>query len=141
MTGKRKTKKKKTEKGFEIPKIIQPTKKTTKTEDLNVTGKVDVLGESVAELFSRVTELEKMFEVLTASAPIEPTVTETDTEIDMRDYVVQEGQTMSMIAKEVYGNAGLFNRIASHNYDRHSELRENANYVEEGWRLRIPPAP
>ncbi len=136
MTGKRKTKNVPVKVGEEecvIPMEI------AKPELID--SRLDTLGESVAELFSRVTKLEEMLEVLISSAPVEPKVEKTEV-TDVHDYVVQKGEiAMSVIAKKLYGNAGLFNRIAAHNYDRYPELRANANEVKEGWVLRIPPAP
>ena len=137
MTGKRKTK-------ITSEEVVEKAA----DGDIVITGdvtlfndKIKVLGESVAEIFSRMDKIEKMFEALTSSAPIKPKVEQTEV-TDIHEYTVPEGEiAMSIIAKKVYGNAGLFNRIAAHNYDRYPELRMNANAVKEGWVLRIPPAP
>lgn len=137
MTGKRKTK-------ITSEEVVEKAA----DGDIVITGdvtlfndKIKVLGESVAEIFSRMDKIEKMFEAFTSSAPVEPKVEKTEV-TDIHEYTVPEGEiAMSIIAKKVYGNAGLFNRIAAHNYDRYPELRMNANEVKEGWVLRIPPAP
>lgn len=145
MTGKRKTKKKiEKESTVNLGGVASPYVDVDDSAEEDLTATIDrlnVLGESVAELFSRMDKIEKMFEALTSSAPVEPKVEKTEV-TDIHEYTVPEGEiAMSIIAKKVYGNAGLFNRIAAHNYDRYPELRMNANEVKEGWVLRIPPAP
>ena len=55
-----------------------------------------------------------------------------------RDYIVQDGDSLSMIAKTLTTNAGLFTEMATLNYDRYPSLRSNPSHIEAGWKLRIP---
>ena len=51
-----------------------------------------------------------------------------------RIYVVQKGDTLSQISREVYGNASRWREIYEANRDR----IEDPNLIRPGWRLRIP---
>lgn len=51
-----------------------------------------------------------------------------------RQYTVKSGDTLSKIAKEVYGNAGDWKKIHAANAD----LIKNPDVIQPGWNLRIP---
>ena len=55
-----------------------------------------------------------------------------------REYPVQDGDTLVLIAKRELGQSGRFTEIATMNYDRYPSLR-TSNDVEGGWSLRLPP--
>ena len=55
-----------------------------------------------------------------------------------REYTVKSGDTLSMIAKRELGQAGRFTEIAVMNYDRYPSLKNNANLIQVGWKLRLP---
>jgi NADH dehydrogenase [ubiquinone] 1 alpha subcomplex assembly factor 7 len=49
-------------------------------------------------------------------------------------YVVKRGDTLSGIAKAVYGKAGRWREI----YEANRDIIENPNLIRPGWKLRIP---
>ncbi|NLF11707.1 MAG: LysM peptidoglycan-binding domain-containing protein [Anaerolineaceae bacterium] len=49
-------------------------------------------------------------------------------------YVVKSGDTLSGIAKSVYGNAGRWREI----FEANKDVIENPNLIRPGWKLRIP---
>ena len=49
-------------------------------------------------------------------------------------YVVKRGDTLSGIAKSVYGNAGRWREI----FEANKDIIENPNLIRPGWKLRIP---
>jgi nucleoid-associated protein YgaU len=51
-----------------------------------------------------------------------------------RIYVVQRGDSLSKIAKEVYGNAGRWREI----YEANQDQIQDPNMIRPGWELRIP---
>lgn len=51
-----------------------------------------------------------------------------------RIYVVQRGDSLSKIAKEVYGNAGRWREI----YEANQDQIQDPNLIRPGWELRIP---
>jgi nucleoid-associated protein YgaU len=51
-----------------------------------------------------------------------------------RIYVVQRGDSLSKIAKEVYGNAGRWREI----YEANKDQIEDPGLIRPGWELRIP---
>lgn len=51
-----------------------------------------------------------------------------------RIYVVQRGDSLSKIAKEVYGNAGRWREI----YKANKDQIEDPSLIRPGWELRIP---
>lgn len=51
-----------------------------------------------------------------------------------RQYTVKSGDTLSKIAKELYGNAGDWKKIQAANAD----LIKDPDVIQPGWRLRIP---
>ena len=55
-----------------------------------------------------------------------------------REYVVKAGDSLTLIAKRELGQAGRFTEIAVLNYDRFPELKQNANLIKIGWKLRLP---
>ncbi len=55
-----------------------------------------------------------------------------------REYTVKPGDSLTKIAKAELGNAGLFTKIATMNYDRYPSLKINANAIQVGWVLRLP---
>ena len=55
-----------------------------------------------------------------------------------KEYTVKPGDSLTKIAKAELGNAGLFTKIATMNYDRYPSLKINANAIQVGWKLRLP---
>jgi nucleoid-associated protein YgaU len=53
---------------------------------------------------------------------------------EARVYVVQKGDSLSKIAKEVYGDAARWKEIFEANKDQ----IEDPNLIRPGWELRIP---
>jgi nucleoid-associated protein YgaU len=53
---------------------------------------------------------------------------------ESRSYVVQPGDTLSEIAKEVYGDASRWKEIFEANKDQIKE----PSLIQAGWELRIP---
>jgi nucleoid-associated protein YgaU len=53
-----------------------------------------------------------------------------------RTYVVQKGDSLSKIAKEIYGNASDWRKIFDANRDR----IEDPDLIQPGWKLTIPAA-
>ena len=51
-----------------------------------------------------------------------------------RQYTVKSGDTLSKIAKELYGNAGDWKKIRAANAD----LIKNPDVIQPGWNLKIP---
>jgi nucleoid-associated protein YgaU len=51
-----------------------------------------------------------------------------------RTYVVQRGDSLSKIAKEVYGDAGRWREI----YEANQDQIKDPNLIRPGWELRIP---
>jgi nucleoid-associated protein YgaU len=51
-----------------------------------------------------------------------------------RIYVVKPGDTLSGIAKSVYGKAGRWREI----FEANKDIIENPNLIRPGWKLRIP---
>lgn len=56
---------------------------------------------------------------------------------DTRTYIVEKGDTLSQIAKQFYGKAGLWQLIFDANRDR----IDDPDLIHPGQSLRIPPAP
>ncbi|KKK86906.1 hypothetical protein LCGC14_2758570, partial [marine sediment metagenome] len=55
-----------------------------------------------------------------------------------REYIVQPGDSLSLIAKRLSTNAGRYTEMAKLNYDRYPSLKKNPSHIEKGWKLRIP---
>lgn len=55
-----------------------------------------------------------------------------------KEYTAKAGDTLTKIAKTELGQAGRFTEIATMNYDRYPSLKDNANLIQVGWRLRLP---
>lgn len=53
---------------------------------------------------------------------------------DERIYVVKSGDTLSGIAKSVYGKAGRWREI----FEANKDIIENPSLIRPGWKLRIP---
>jgi nucleoid-associated protein YgaU len=53
---------------------------------------------------------------------------------EVRNYVVQRGDSLSKIAKEVYGDAGRWREI----YEANQDQIKDPNLIRPGWELRIP---
>jgi phage tail protein X len=53
---------------------------------------------------------------------------------DVRIYVVKKGDTLSHIALEMYGNAGLWKKI----YKANKDIIKKPSLIRPGWKLRIP---
>ena len=53
-----------------------------------------------------------------------------------RTYVVQKGDSLSKIAKEIYGNASDWRKIFDANRDR----IDDPDLIQPGWTLTIPAA-
>ena len=64
-------------------------------------------------------------------------VTQADLQPDAPDtYTVVKGDTLSKIAKQVYGNAGQWKRI----YEANKEVIKNPDMIYPGQTFKIPPA-
>jgi nucleoid-associated protein YgaU len=49
-------------------------------------------------------------------------------------YVVKKGDTLSKIAKEIYGDAGLYPQI----FEANRDILKDPNLIKIGQKLRIP---
>ncbi len=52
----------------------------------------------------------------------------------MRMYVVENGDSLSKIARKFYGEAGAWKRI----YQENRDVIHDPDLIQPGWRLRIP---
>jgi LysM repeat protein len=57
-----------------------------------------------------------------------------EAEAAQRTYVVKKGDTLSGIAKKVYGKAGRWPEI----FEANKDIIQNPNLIRPGWELRIP---
>ena len=65
---------------------------------------------------------------------VEPEPPASEPEEKPQIYVVKKGDSLSKIAKEVYGNAGRWQEI----YDANRDRIDEPNLIRPGWELNIP---
>lgn len=67
----------------------------------------------------------------------EPALMPVNTQTVTPTYTVVKGDTLSKIAKEIYGKASLWRMI----YEANRDVVKNPDRIQIGWVLKIPPAP
>ncbi|MBF1994217.1 peptidoglycan-binding protein LysM [Serratia symbiotica] len=65
---------------------------------------------------------------------VEDKVTVAESEAESRFYTVKKGDTLSVISKEVYGNANLYNKI----FEANKPMLSSPDKIYPGQVLRIP---
>lgn len=67
----------------------------------------------------------------------EPELMPVNTQTVTPTYTVAKGDTLSKIARDIYGKASLWRMI----YDANRDVISNPDIIQIGWVLKIPPAP
>lgn len=67
----------------------------------------------------------------------EPGLMPANAQIVTPTYTVAKGDTLSKIARDIYGKASLWRMI----YEANRDVISNPDIIQIGWVLKIPPAP
>ncbi len=67
----------------------------------------------------------------------DPTLMPVNTTTVTPTYTVAKGDSLSKIAKEIYGKSSLWKLI----YEANRDVIKNPDLIQIGWVLKIPPAP
>ncbi|MFN2633399.1 MAG: LysM peptidoglycan-binding domain-containing protein [Thermoanaerobaculia bacterium] len=68
------------------------------------------------------------------AAPTDAAASELEKQKTMRMYIVESGDSLSKIARKLYGDADAWKRI----YHENRDVIQNPDLIQPGWRLRIP---
>ena len=86
------------------------------------------------ELWNRIKAVDPGFSDLAADISIDPSLPQPQAMASSRTYTVKSGDSLSKIAKEIYGDANSYNKIFEANRDKLND----PNKIQPGQELVIP---